>query len=334
MNHVKPPLLSIVIPTFKRPQYLARAIKSIIDNMPLTEIEILVIPNGPDTSWKDGLENFSHHTFVKTLPIATPHANAARNHGKNNATGKYIRFLDDDDFLYEDAWHQILLLESSDADICSGLIRNIDENGDFLGMLKHPNTLDFVVASIAHTGFCLPIGNVFLRQSIANCTWNEKVNRGQDQIWMLDLATHKEWNWIHLEKPVGAWFHHRNQRISINSKSNHDIDLRINAFKNLRKHLQNNNRLSGEREHALLDIFFYYAHSYFPYFPIKCTKILRYLNDIEKVNIPFPFFIKNKSTSINIVLIAEWIFFPLRVITTRIKDLQRSIIDSDHQRYL
>ena len=95
------PLLSIIIPTYNRPQFIRRAVESALRSEPNGDVEIIIVPNGGDDTWKKSLADFLHNPKILVSPIEKGHANAARNHGLKLAKGKYIRFLDDDDFLLE-----------------------------------------------------------------------------------------------------------------------------------------------------------------------------------------------------------------------------------------
>src|SRR5690606_33579080 len=121
------PLVSVIIPTYGRPTFLKRAIDSARESEDSSLVEVVVVPNGPDESWRRVAEQFKDAENVRFLPIATAHANAARNYGLLNAKGSYVRFLDDDDYLFPSAAHiQVEYLEKTGADVCSGLLLNVD----------------------------------------------------------------------------------------------------------------------------------------------------------------------------------------------------------------
>src|SRR5690606_21298027 len=116
------PPLTVVLPTAGRPQFLPRAVDSALKAAPEGDVEVIVVPNGPDKSWRMALAPFQTDRRIRVAPVARAHANVARNHGLVLARGKYIRFLDDDDYLLPAASEQILALERSGHDLCSGLL--------------------------------------------------------------------------------------------------------------------------------------------------------------------------------------------------------------------
>ncbi|MEL6552775.1 MAG: glycosyltransferase family 2 protein [Cyanobacteria bacterium J06621_11] len=93
------PLLTIIIPTYQRPDLLQRAVKSAlaqrIENTQDTAVEVLVV----DDCSPEPVE-LPAHSRLKLLRLATNRGGAAaRNEGAQAASGRYVTYLDDDDQL-------------------------------------------------------------------------------------------------------------------------------------------------------------------------------------------------------------------------------------------
>lgn len=91
-------LVSVVIPTIGRSS-LERAIESAL-NQVHAEVEVLVCL-GKFGSEDLNIGKFANSSRVRIIPLMInqpANANSARNNGIDNALGKYIAFLDDDDF--------------------------------------------------------------------------------------------------------------------------------------------------------------------------------------------------------------------------------------------
>lgn len=91
--------VSIVIPTYKRPESLIRALKSVEPEArqhPLCEI--VVTDNDPLASAKDAVSAFIKNTDTSLIYIHEPKPGVsnARNTALKKARGRYIAFLDDD----------------------------------------------------------------------------------------------------------------------------------------------------------------------------------------------------------------------------------------------
>jgi len=100
---IEKPLVSVVIPTYRRSALLSRAIISVLDQTYPT-IELLVVDdNGIGTDDQIATEE-SLRTYIETSRIKylkhriNQNGSAARNTGLRACNGKYVCFLDDDDY--------------------------------------------------------------------------------------------------------------------------------------------------------------------------------------------------------------------------------------------
>lgn len=94
---MKEKLVSVIIPTYKRPDRLSRAVNSLLKQT-YSHFEILVVNDDNDNTTFEGLLTDITDERVKLLNnVRVKGANGARNTGILNAKGDYITFLDDDD---------------------------------------------------------------------------------------------------------------------------------------------------------------------------------------------------------------------------------------------
>jgi len=90
------PLVSVVIPTFRRPQLVRRAVEGVL-RQSMREIEAIVVVDGHDPEVLQALGSVSDTRLrVKTLATGLGCA-GARNAGVSEARARWIAFLDDDD---------------------------------------------------------------------------------------------------------------------------------------------------------------------------------------------------------------------------------------------
>ena len=102
MNNI---LISIIIPTFERPNLLVNAVESLLSQS-YNNIEIIIVDdNLPSSQYREQTESkFGNHEDKRIKYIKHEQnkgANAARNTGFSYANGEYIAFLDDDDEYYQ-----------------------------------------------------------------------------------------------------------------------------------------------------------------------------------------------------------------------------------------
>ena len=86
--------VSVVIPTYNRAKYVARAIESVLAQA-YTDYEIIVVDDGSTDKTRDVLQVFSDRVHYVYQDNAGPAA--ARNKGIAQAGGKWLAFLDSDD---------------------------------------------------------------------------------------------------------------------------------------------------------------------------------------------------------------------------------------------
>jgi glycosyltransferase involved in cell wall biosynthesis len=99
------PLVSVIIPTYKRPDKLDRAIDSVLSQTYQNVEAIVVDDNNPDTEGRKLTEAkmapYSGNPRVKYVKHEhNKNGSAARNTGARASDAKYIAFLDDDDEFY------------------------------------------------------------------------------------------------------------------------------------------------------------------------------------------------------------------------------------------
>lgn len=114
------PKVSIIIPTYKRPKRLSRAIESVL-NQTYSNIEVIVVDdNNPGTEYRMytelEMEKYKNNSKVRYIKHSrNKNGAAARNTGIKYSNGKYIAFLDDDDeYLPTRIEKQVQKMESLD----------------------------------------------------------------------------------------------------------------------------------------------------------------------------------------------------------------------------
>ena len=129
--------VSVIIPTYKRPDTLDRAINSVLaQTYPYVEV-IVVDDNNPDTEGRrlteEKMAPYSDNPRVKYIKHEkNKNGSAARNTGAKASNAKYLAFLDDDDeFFPEKIDAQVKRLEELPIDyaVCYTYVVYEKENG-------------------------------------------------------------------------------------------------------------------------------------------------------------------------------------------------------------
>ncbi len=125
-------LISVIIPIYNREQYLRRCIDSALNQSDVITEIILIDDGSTDNSPQIIEEYVLNNTNVKSIHTKNSGVSHARNCGLKAATGKYISFIDSDDYLEPDAMISMKKsLEESGADYCIGRINFFSDTGDF-----------------------------------------------------------------------------------------------------------------------------------------------------------------------------------------------------------
>lgn len=310
-----PPLLSIVIPTHRRPRLVARAIASALDTYKSVDIEILVVPNGQDDTWQAVANRHAHDPRIQWLYLPTGNACAARNHGLANAQGRYLRFLDDDDYLLPAAAEQLHLIDSKDLDACSAPLESTNADGSVREIVALPATDDMVIAAMCSIGVNLTEGSIFRTALIQQARWRESVVLYDDYLWMLDLATMCDVKWTQTSIPIGAYVQHDGARLSRIRRSGRSSRTLVNALFEMYRQLQFQGRLTSERAEAVATALLTHAHSAFPASPFFLGAAIQRAKTIVPDSTPLQSIFKRHPWLARHLLLIEWAALAPRYVT-------------------
>ena len=100
--------VSIIMPVYNKEKYLDKSIKSILDQT-YENFELIIINDG----WTDNSSYICHRfeqedSRIKVIDIENNGVGNARNVGIKGATGRYITFLDADDYIEHNMYEKII----------------------------------------------------------------------------------------------------------------------------------------------------------------------------------------------------------------------------------
>lgn len=123
------PVVTIIVPVFNAEKTIEKCIKSII-NQTLKEIEIVIIDDCSTDNTKTLLEQYKNESKIKIIKNNKNEGpSISRNKGINIAKGKYIGFVDSDDYIEPTMFEYMLNKITKEVDlVCCGR-RNIYKTG-------------------------------------------------------------------------------------------------------------------------------------------------------------------------------------------------------------
>lgn len=117
MTEIEKPLISVIVPVYNVENYMRQCIDSLL-NQTLSNIEIILVDDGAtDTSPKICDEYARRYSCIKVIHKLNGGLGSARNAGMKEARGKYIGFVDSDDYVSVKMYEILLdLAETNKAD--------------------------------------------------------------------------------------------------------------------------------------------------------------------------------------------------------------------------
>lgn len=124
------PLVSVIIPVYNTRNYLRRCLDSLKKQTFKNWEALCINDSSTDCSWEILQEYAAGDTRIRIYNQANAGPGAARQNGLNHAKGKYIMFLDSDDWYDEDMLSEMIAaMENHDIDLACCQTEVEDEKG-------------------------------------------------------------------------------------------------------------------------------------------------------------------------------------------------------------
>lgn len=132
--------LSIIIPVYNSQNYLEKCVNSLVNQKTKYNYQIILINDGSTDNSLKIIKNFENkYDFVYVLNQENGGISVARNNGIRASSGKYLGFIDNDDWVTEDYIEKLLdRAYSTNADIvkCNHINYSVIDDV-ILGIIRH-----------------------------------------------------------------------------------------------------------------------------------------------------------------------------------------------------
>ena len=125
--------LSIIIPIYKVEDYLRKCVESVLNqDIPSSEYEIILVDDGsPDACPRICDSYAAKYDNIRVIHRENGGLSAARNSGIKAAKGKYIMFVDSDDYIEPNVLGELInTMEDKQLDVLRYNYQNVRENGE------------------------------------------------------------------------------------------------------------------------------------------------------------------------------------------------------------
>lgn len=233
--------VSIIIPAYNCKDYIIRCLDSIV-NQSYKYLEVIIVNDGSTDETLSIVEGYTktYPSIFTVYSIENSGQGYARNYGVKKSTGKYLLFIDSDDYLelnMIESLVNIAVEEESDLVVCA--YKRVTEKGELLYTEMTKNTQERININTS------PWNKLFLRN-----LWTEHNIQFSEELWYEDLQAILEYlpfakkiSWI--ENPLYNYVQRENSSINQFSPRVEDIFL---VLDNVYTYYQNQGLLERERE--------------------------------------------------------------------------------------
>lgn len=225
------PLVSVIVPVYKVEQVVKNCIESIL-NQTFTNFELILVDDGsPDNSGKICDEYAQKDDRVIVIHKENGGVSSARNVGIDKAKGKYICFVDSDDYVSKDYLKTLIdVEENNNADNIWCYFKSVDkysEKIDCKEVSSEPNIEKYTVKDIMtlHEKWldAGPVCKLYISDIIKenNLKFDESLSLGEDLIFNFVYLDYTNKNIIVINNEL--YFYLQNNENSLSKKYYQDM---------------------------------------------------------------------------------------------------------------
>lgn len=127
LNHIQ---ISVIIPAYNSEKYISRCLESICNQTFKDIYEIIVVNDGSSDQTSDIVYLFmARHKNIVLLNSENGGVSCARNNGLKMARGRYVTFLDSDDYVLEDYLESLYDISQLGYDLVISDATDVTEDG-------------------------------------------------------------------------------------------------------------------------------------------------------------------------------------------------------------
>lgn len=187
------PDLSVIVPVYKVEKYLSGCIESIL-NQTYKDLELILIDDGSPDGCPEICDKFAANDCrVTVVHKKNEGVSIARNTGLDIAAGKYIGFVDADDFVSPNMYETLINeIEKNKCDIAIAGYDYVDEDGEVNRPYQQKETeimnqhdvmlRQYDINPTIRFGVC----NKLFKKSLINTVFPDDLKSGEDGVFLFD----------------------------------------------------------------------------------------------------------------------------------------------------
>jgi teichuronic acid biosynthesis glycosyltransferase TuaG len=200
---MKKPLVSVILPYFKKKEFIKKTINSIIKQS-YKNYELILIYDDPDKSDLKYIKKILKNIKRKKIIINNINIGAglSRNLGILKAKGRYISFIDSDDVWKKDKlMNQLLFMLNNKIEFCYTSYSIVDNKNTIIKFIRAKKNIDYE----ALIKSCdIGLSTVMLKKKLLKKTKFTKIKTKEDYILWLKLSK-KNVKMVGLDQKLVLW---------------------------------------------------------------------------------------------------------------------------------
>ena len=133
------PKISVIIPVYNTEKYIEKCLESLAKQT-MQDFEVIIVNDGSTDNSKKVIKDYMKNSNldIKYLEKENGGLASARNYGVERALGKYISFLDSDDYLDKNLFSKLEKYMDEDIDLIKFKMKTVDEKENVIEKLDGP----------------------------------------------------------------------------------------------------------------------------------------------------------------------------------------------------
>ncbi len=133
------PKMSVIIPVYNTEKYIEKCLESLAGQT-MQDFEVIIVNDGSTDNSKKVIKDYMKNSNldIRYLEKENGGLASARNYGVERALGKYISFLDSDDYLDKDLYKNLEKYMDENIDLIKFKMKTVDEKENVIEKLYGP----------------------------------------------------------------------------------------------------------------------------------------------------------------------------------------------------
>ena len=133
------PKISVIIPVYNTEKYIEKCLESLAGQT-MQDFEVIIVNDGSTDNSKKVIKDYMKNSNldIRYLEKENGGLASARNYGVEKALGKYISFLDSDDYLDKNLFSNLEKYMDEDIDLIKFKMKTVDEKENVIEKLDGP----------------------------------------------------------------------------------------------------------------------------------------------------------------------------------------------------